>query len=371
MTKFPHYILTAGFVMAVALLAGCKDNDRVQVYRVAKSPADSSAPENPGIGAMAPGAPIGAGDVQAPQITSEPPANWQPQPLSEMRQASYLVKDGNGATADISLVMLPGSAGGVLENVNRWMSQLNLPAITGEKLVQIGQHIASPLGDVTLVDLEGLPKGADPSKDGRIIGGISSEGGGTIFFKMRGNAALAESQKEAFINWIGSVRMADSGAGAPVSSGAAPVMPAPAPGAEQEKPGIKWEAPGEWKTIPASAMRYASFEVDGRDGAKADISVSVFDGDAGGDLPNVNRWRAQIGLPPVTGDDLNSLVVPVKARDAGISSVDMAGPKGRILAGWTQVDGQSWFFKLMGPDALAAQEKPAFTKFLQSVQFHP
>jgi hypothetical protein len=267
-------------------------------------------------------------------------------------------------------VTLAGAAGGVLENINRWLSQLGQPAITQEKMAQIAQHVASPLGDVTVVDLEGLPDGADAAKDGRIIGGIASSDTRTIFFKMRGNSALAESQKEAFIQWIGSVRMADAASEAGPAAPTGPVAMEP-PVADTEKPRIKWEVPQGWKTVAPTSMRYASFAAAGQNGESADISVSVFGGDGGGDLQNVNRWRSQAGLEAVGDAELKSLIVPVTCKDGEILTVDMTGPKARILAGWSQIDGQCWFFKLTAPDKLAASQKDAFAKFLQSVQFHP
>lgn len=143
------------------------------------------------------------------------------------------------------------------------------------------------------------------------------------------------------------------------------------PSADSEKPRIQWEVPSGWKTVPPSPMRYASFTVEGKSGGTADISVIVFGGDGGSDLQNVNRWRGQIGLPPVTENDLKPLIVPMKAKDGDILTVDMTGPKARLLTGWARIDGKSWFFKLTGPDAVAAGEKENFAKFLQSVQFHP
>lgn len=363
-----------------ALVSSCKDKDEIKVYRVSKpeaesATADNSQPASPDTGGMPPMAAPGDSGMPGPaaqpsQLTGNAPSNWVAQPLTEMRQASYLVKGDNGATADISLVTLAGSAGGVLENINRWLSQLGQPPITGDKMAQITRHVASPLGDVTVVDLEGLPDGADPSKDGRIIGGIASSDARTIFFKMRGNSALVESQKEAFIQWIGSVRMSGAASDGEPSASGAPVAMEP-PVADSEKPRIKWDVPEGWKSVAPTAMRYASFAVAGQDGESADISVSVFGGDGGGDLQNVNRWRAQAGLEAVGAADLKSLVVPVTCKDGQILTVDMAGPKARILAGWAQLDGQCWFFKLTAPDKLAASQKDAFAKFLQSVQFHP
>jgi hypothetical protein len=47
----------------------------------------------------------------------------------------------------------------------------------------------------------------------------------------------------------------------------------------------------------------------------------------------------------------------------------MSGPKGHILAGWLRHGDDLWFFKLTAPDALAAEQKEKFVKFLQSVEF--
>ncbi len=380
-------------LLAVAgLFTGCKDKDAVNVYRVSKGEPESPAPQTSepasgGMGALPPmGAPAvpGAASAQPSQVTGTAPANWEAQPLTSMRQASFLVKGDNGAAADISLVALAGTAGGVLDNVNRWLSQLGQPAITAEQLAKTAQLVGSALGDVTVVDLAGLPEGADAAKDGRIVAGIASGEGRTFFFKMRGNAALAESQKEGFIRWIGTVRMAETAPGAepvapvlppmaPAAAHAAPTAPASAtaPVAEPEKPQIKWEVPESWKPVAPTTMRYASFAVAGPNGEAADISVSVFGGDGGGDLGNVNRWRAQVGLGEVGDGELKSLVVPVKGKDGEILTVDMAGPKGRILAGWARIGAKSWFFKLLAPDRLADAEKAGFVKFLESVQFHP
>ncbi|MEI8386280.1 MAG: hypothetical protein WCG76_01665 [Verrucomicrobiota bacterium] len=401
--------LCTALLFAGAFLVGCKDKDAVKFYRVSKGETESPAPQasetgSGGMGSLPPmGGPAvpGAPSAQPSQVTGTPPANWEAQPLSSMRQASYLVKGDNGAVADISLVALGGAAGGVLDNVNRWLTQLGRPAVTGEELAQKAQHVAAPLGDVTVVDLQGLPESADPAKDGRIIAGIATTDGQSWFFKMRGNAALAGSQKEGFIQWIGTVKVGPGGGGAepaipadhpaipadhpaipadrpaipsdhpaiPSAPAAPDAMSAPAAGPEKEQ--IKWEVPANWKPAAPKAMRYAGFAVAGQNGETADISVSVFGGDGGGELGNVNRWRSQIGLGEVDAGGLKPLVVPVAGKDSQILTVDMVGPKGRILAGWAKIGARTWFFKLAAPDALAGSEKAAFAKFLGSVQFQP
>ncbi|HEX4085059.1 MAG TPA: hypothetical protein VHY22_09120 [Chthoniobacteraceae bacterium] len=371
--------------LAAIDLSGCKKEEGIIVYRVSKAAPEttasgSAAPEAPEASAMpsmsAPGdqsaqAVAPATADQPAQVTGSAPADWLPQPLSAMRQASYVVKGDNGASADISLVILDGPAGGTLDNVNRWLSQLGQAGMDQDKLSKTAQHVAAPLGDVTLVDLEGLPSGGDATKDGRIVGGIVTTADRTVFFKMHGNAALTESQKVPFIQWVASVRLDPSAAAAaaPAAAQSAAIPPAIAPSGNNAQ--IQWQVPDGWKSAPATSMRYATFNTSGQTGAAADVSVVMLDGEGGGDLQNVNRWRGQLGLDPVTDEDLKSLVVPVKAKDGGLLTVDMSGPTSRLLAGWTRVDGKSWFFKLTGPESAAGAEKEKFIKFLESIQFHP
>ncbi len=134
---------------------------------------------------------------------------------------------------------------------------------------------------------------------------------------------------------------------------------------------IRWTVPAGWRIVPPSSMRYASFTADGAGGEAADISVSMLPGEGGDDLGNVNRWRAQIGLVEVGAAELDSLVVPRKVPGADLLTVDMTGPKSRVLAAWTRVGGRTWFFKLTAPEGLVDAEKSRFQDFLESVQFNP
>ena len=143
-----------------------------------------------------------------------------------------------------------------------------------------------------------------------------------------------------------------------------------APSTEQEKPQIAWDVPSGWKSVSPSPMRYASFTVAGKGGESGDVSISFFPGEGGGDLANVNRWRAQIGLEAINDEGLKSWITPVPCSGSQMLGVDMNGPKARILAGWTRVDGKSWFFKLVGPTKLVEGEKAKFLAFLHTVKFH-
>jgi hypothetical protein len=89
----------------------------------------------------------------------------------------------------------------------------------------------------------------------------------------------------------------------------------------------------------------------------------------------VNRWRSQVGLPPVEESKLTGSAEPASVGGTPAPLYDMAGtdPKtqqpARILGSLLSADGTTWFFKMTGNDALVAQEKPAFKEFLKSIRF--
>src|SRR5438309_9367575 len=188
-----HFIVCLGFS---ALLVSCGKNSEIKVYRDSKAPLEESAPQQQDsmpTNTAAPRMPTGLAPVAETAVTTPP--NWEPQPLSQMRQASFLVHGDNGAVADISFVTLGPSAGNILDNINRWLGQLSQPPLTQEKLAgAIERLLPTAGGDVAIVDLSGQPENGDASKDGRIIGAIAPEEGKTAFYKMRGNPALVGAQ---------------------------------------------------------------------------------------------------------------------------------------------------------------------------------
>jgi len=137
-------------------------------------------------------------------------------------------------------------------------------------------------------------------------------------------------------------------------------------------PGLTWTAPAGWRAKPASAMRKGSYAVPGEGGAEADLSITAFPGDVGGELANVNRWRGQVQLPPLGYSDLPGAVSAVAQNGLQLTIVDFASAEGadskRILGAIVPFADGTWFFKLTGPDRLVAGEKPAFLAFLKTVK---
>jgi hypothetical protein len=344
----------------VTVWSGCnRDDEQIKVYRLVKAPLESSPSEtNPSSladNSSAPMSPVEGPPAVAP--SAPVPSNWEPQSPSQMRKASFLARGEKGAVADISLVVLGAAAGNVIENVNRWLSQLGQPPVSAERLAGLVQHVPTPRGDVVVVDLAGTPENGDASNDGRIVAGMISDEAQTSFFKMRGNAALVEAEKDNFLKWVTAV----CGAGSTMEAVNSP------PPSNPQAPQIKWEMPAGWATAPPAPMRYASFTA-AENGQTADISIVTFPGDGGNDGDNVNRWRQQIGLPPLEAGHSES-VVPMKIGENTFSTIDVSGTKSRVVTAWVRRDGRTWFFKLSGPDKVVEKEKPKFVKFLQSVRF--
>lgn len=165
--------------------------------------------------------------------------------------------------------------------------------------------------------------------------------------------------------------------GAPAAApSAAPAMPAAGAGAMANTAvttasgaALTWTAPAHWKPKAASSMRKGSYTVtsDGVAG-EADLAITAFPGDVGGDLANLNRWRGQVQLGPIGEAELASSAQRLERNGLKIMLVDVAGNGQRILGASVPYQGATWFFKLSGPDALVAKEKAAFTAFVDTIK---
>lgn len=163
------------------------------------------------------------------------------------------------------------------------------------------------------------------------------------------------------------------------SASANPEAPVPGPGADMANTVVPtasgseltWSAPIDWKPKPPGAMRKGSFAVSGPDG-DADLSITAFPGDVGGELANLNRWRGQIQLAPLAANDLTASTSRFEQNGLAFVVVDFVSPStnqpARIVGAIVPFNGATWFFKLMGPDATVGAAKPAFLTFLQSVR---
>src|SRR5688572_31734231 len=123
----------------------------------------------------------------------------------------------------------------------------------------------------------------------------------------------------------------------PARAEAPPSAPATSPSAPSSAPaageaGGPWKVPAGWRQDARQRpMRFATFLI-GEGDAAVEVAVSQFPGDVGGLLANVNRWRGQVGLAPVTEAELPSIVQPFE--NPGFKGVTMRlnGPTQHMLA---------------------------------------
>jgi hypothetical protein len=249
-------------------------------------------------------------------IEFQPPAGWVREPGGASRFATLRVP-GPGKGLEVSVSQAGGT---LLDNVNRWRRQIGLEPVTEGQLGEIAR-------DVTMAD-------GTPAKLVDMIG-----------------PRLREMPMGA----------------APGATPAAPVGPA--------ADGLKYDLPPGWQEVPPRdrGITLKAFTVS-EGGQTAEVTVTTLPGEGGGLLNNVNRWRGQLGLPPMTSpNELISASTGVEVDGQRGALVDFTAPSGsppkRMVGVLLPRAGATWYFKMTGPADLVGRQKPALEAFLKSVRF--
>jgi hypothetical protein len=185
---------------------------------------------------------------------------------------------------------------------------------------------------------------------------------------MMGEDGLVGAQRSAFVNFVTNYPLphdhgAETSGSAPSASPAAPVAPvattAPAAAAG------RWPAPAGWTEVSPGPMQEAKYTlVDGR----AAVTLSILGGSSGTLRANVDRWRGQIGLPPLAEGELEKIIAPLDLDGVKATVVDMSATKQRMVTVIVPRGESTWFFKLLGePDAVAAANN-AFLTFVKTTK---
>ena len=148
------------------------------------------------------------------------------------------------------------------------------------------------------------------------------------------------------------------------------------PSGERQHPLI-WTTPEGWTENPPSQMRLIDFKI----GPKQEVEcyLSAMPGPAGGLAANLNRWRSQMGQPPLSEEEIEKL--PRKSllgTPAHFLSVDgdfkgvgaeSAQSGYRMLGLIQQAPELTIFVKMTGPKDLVEKNTAAFEAFCAGVQF--
>ena len=126
------------------------------------------------------------------------------------------------------------------------------------------------------------------------------------FFKVTGDPAQVEPQREAFLNFVKSVRFTTG--------------PAPQP---------TWDLPTDWVAQPGNEFRFATLQMPAGE-RTLDLAISELPRDKETPvedfvLVNINRWLGQVSLPPIAVADLAKETETFKIGDHDCTFVSLVG----------------------------------------------
>ena len=342
----------------------------------------------------------------APALLHETPEGWTEAPASRMRVLNYQVADAERAECFVTI--LPGEAGGLLPNLNRWLRQMGEAPLEEADLESLQQlTVLGATGYV--VEAGGTFTGmrGDLDLTGYALRGVAALGQGESYFvKMTGPAEVVAANREKFDQFVTSLRRPGEPARDRVASAASPetVAPEPTPSLDEapEAPDtpapaaaapaagtalpevpipdfdpsqLEWKAPGDWTQAADRPMRVVTYTF-GPENA-GEIYITALRGQAGGIRANLNRWRNQMGQDFYTDEAFAALPTidvlgqEVPLLDASGAFTGMTGgtnPGFRMLGAAVPIEGYTLFIKMVGPAETVAAQADAFRAFCDSLR---
>lgn len=366
-------LLLATCIGAVAS-AGCGGDKTVEITdtrenmpRDRVAPAGASTADRLGFRPAADAAPRG-------ELAYDAPAGWEPLPKKPMRTAGFRV--GGDPGTECTLVTLPGGAGGMLANVNRWRKQMSLGPIDEAALAALPRD--TMLGrPAVLVELVGHYVGMGGEADvaeGKMLGMLLELPAVSVFAKLVGNAKIVDAERERFLAFARSVRMGGPGGGA--AAGPESSSTPTEPGRSDAPPTVpvRWTVPEGFEQRPERTMRMATLGPRGV--PEVELVLSSFPGTVGGLFENVNRWRGQMGLAPTDPAAVAALPRRKMLGGEGVL-VELSGHftdmQGKTVEGAKFVGlvferaEDTLFVKMTGPGAAIDAARAGFDAFVGSL----
>jgi hypothetical protein len=256
------------------------------------------------------------------------PLGWVQKPGNSMRFATIEMGAG-AALCELSVTVLPKNdddTAYVLANVNRWREQLALPPTSPDAVSQL--------------PTEKLADGTD-----------------AILVELVGESAVGQSNPHSTAHDAPS---APRGHFTPAS-----------------KVAVRFDSPTNWTAQALRGSRRAAFTVQHGEHS-AEITVQSFPAAApliADPLANVNRWRGELGLEPMTQNEVDGAAKKLTISGEPAVYVEIMGPQGpgqkAIFAALFKFGEEMWFIKLIGDAALAERERDRLAGFLGSLRLAP
>ena len=340
----PHSASTIAIFCTAAMgLSSCK-KPQIRVYL---APREVPAPTAAG---AAPEPEESAPPRAKPKLSYTLPQGWSEASANSMSVAAFAIKNG-AQEAGVNITPLGNLAGREAMVVNMWREQAGLPPIDDAELAKTLEPVEIDGKKGQMFEVLGAREGGAPL---RIVTAFYHENGASWFFKLAGDEALVASQKPAFVQFLKTARVKEDAAPAATPPGAPPASE------------FKWKVPDGWQTLTPGNMQVGKFAVPEKDGAKGEVFVSIFPSDTGGTLANVNRWRAQLGLPAMDDAGLASVASPLDPAVPDAVLIDLKSDARALLGAIVPREGRWWFYKLFGDASAVGAAREAFIAFAKT-----
>jgi len=276
-----------------------------------------------------------------------------------MRLLNFRVK--RDVATECYLSLLPGAAGGIPANVNRWRKQMGLPPVAPADVQKLEKQVLFS-ESATFVDLSGSfsGMGGGEARTGyRMLGLLVTNGQQTLTLKMIGPDKTVAAERDNFLALARSFRDRE------------------ASGDGSKQAPMSWKAPPGWRETPhKSKYRLVTFSPE--DSKETQCYVTILGGDGGGLGANIVRWCGEIGAKPLSAAEIGQLEkVRLLGRDGpllelmggkftgmGSAPIEDAGLLGVVC----QLPGRVVFVKMVGPAKIVQRERSRFLAFCESME---
>ena len=148
-----------------------------------------------------------------------------------------------------------------------------------------------------------MPPGMAATTSGptRMLAAIIARPDATWFVKLMGPVAQLESHGAPFVSLLQSIKF--------------------------EKPDAPtFTVPTGWTRDDSNPARFATLKLPGTGGAPVEATIIKLGAQAGSDLDNINRWRGQVGLGPITEKEMATATKEIEIAGKKAIFADMVGP---------------------------------------------
>ncbi len=133
------------------------------------------------------------------------PEGWQPGRMSSFRLAAFDI-ERDGQRAEVTVIPLGAASGSVLDNVNRWRTQVGLDSVDEEELEETVRKVSVDGIESSLVEI--LPP--DENAASAILAAIIPQSDQTLYVKLMGDRGLVSDEKSNFAAFVQSIGFAET-----------------------------------------------------------------------------------------------------------------------------------------------------------------